>query len=54
METGSRLPAPKETGNNAPTVTGAVKVVLLNEIACASADVTRAPRTMKVFIMKLD
>lgn len=51
MATGSPLPALKEMGHVEPTVTGAVKVVLLNMIAdWASAELASAVRRIGEYI----
>lgn len=52
IATGSLLPALKEIGQTAPTVTGAVNVVLLKVMACASAELARAPMTRREYILQ--
>lgn len=47
MVTGPPSPGEKEIGHVEPTVTGAVKVVLLNVMACATAAPAKAPKRMR-------
>lgn len=54
MATGSPLPALKEMGHVEPTITGAVKVVLLNKIAdWASAELANAVRRIGVYMSQM-